>query len=199
MAELVIDLFAEDRAHEELLRAIIARLAQEAGFDVAIQIRAARGGHGRALSELDTYMRLLERGVLPIPDIIVTAIDANCRGFNQAVAEIRRHIQGSLLDRAVIACPDPHIERWYLADPPSFRTVVGSQPSPGKRKCERDLYKRKLIDAIRAAENIPTLGGIEYAADLAAAMDLYRAGKNEPSLGSFVDDLQRLLKLLAKV
>jgi hypothetical protein len=34
------------------------------------------------------------------------------------------------------------------------------------------------------------LGGIEFAEDLVASMDLYRAGKNEKSLKHFVDDLR---------
>jgi hypothetical protein len=37
---------------------------------------------------------------------------------------------------------------------------------------------------------------MEYAPDLVAAMDLYHAGKNQPSLRHFVDELRSALQLL---
>jgi hypothetical protein len=66
-------------------------------------------------------------------------------------------------------------------------------------KCERGRYKRLLSSAVQAAGHIPTLGGIEFAQELAAAMDLYRAGKNDPALGAFIDDLQKMLQRLSQL
>jgi hypothetical protein len=94
----------------------------------------------------------------------------------------------------VVACPDPHIERWYMADPASFKEVVGRQPRLEKVKCERNRYKTILAQTIRDSGQITTLGGIEFARDLVAAMDLYRAGKLEPALKSFVEDLRGALR-----
>lgn len=38
-------------------------------------------------------------------------------------------------------------------------------------------------------------GGIEFAAELAEAMDLYRAGRADASLRAFLDDLRAALKI----
>lgn len=194
MPELIMDLFAEDRAHEEFLKALIGRLASEEARQVMLHLRAARGGHGRALAELDNYRRLVEKGVMPRPDLCVIAIDANCWSLNAARREIEKHLIGPLEQQSVIACPDPHIERWFLADPVSFYEVVGSQPTLGQQKCGRDVYKTLLVKAIRDAGQIPTLGGIEFAQELVAAMDLYRAAKNDRSLAIFVEDMRAALQ-----
>jgi len=137
------------------------------------------------------------KGAAGLPDLVVVAIDANCLSFHQAHRQIRGRIEPELRDRVVIACPDPHIERWYMADPPSFRAVIGRQPKIEKVKCERDRYKQILMQTIRDSGQITTLGGIEFAQDLVSAMDLYRAGKSEPSLGFFVDDMRRALRAVS--
>ena len=194
MPELMLDLFAEDRAHEEFLRALIDRLAREETRHVRLRLRAARGGHGRALDELDSYRRLVEKGAVSTPDLCVVAIDANCSRLSYARKEIEKHLTGPLEQQSVIACPDTHIERWFLADPVSFHEVVGSQPPLGRQKCGRDVYKSLLVKVIRDAGQIPTLGGIEFAQELVAAMDLYRAAKNDRSLALFVEDMRAALQ-----
>ena len=74
-------------------------------------------------------------------------------------------------------------------DPDSFHKVVGYRPVVGREKCEREHYKRLLSDAIRKGINA-TLGGIEFAAELVEAMNLYRAGRSDSSLRAFVGDLR---------
>jgi hypothetical protein len=93
-----------------------------------------------------------------------------------------------------MACPDPHVERWYLADPASFQVVVGRRPKVGKKKCARDHYKDLLSTAIQQAGYPATLGGIEFAPELVEGMDLYRAKKNDHSLGALLDDLRNQLR-----
>ena len=39
-----------------------------------------------------------------------------------------------------------------------------------------------------------TLGGVEFALELVEAMDLYRAGRNDPSLKAFLDDFRAILR-----
>ena len=39
-----------------------------------------------------------------------------------------------------------------------------------------------------------TLGGAEFAEEIITAADLFRAGKNEPSLKHFVDELRGLMR-----
>jgi len=193
---LTIDIFAEDRAHEEFLKAVVRRLAREAGRDIALAVRSARGGHGRALAEYGAYQSSVLRSIggLRLPDMACVAIDANCQRFVAASRAIGTSTLDAFKDRIAMACPDPHIERWYLADPDSFCQVVGVRPKVTKRKCERALYKRELARAVTEGGHPPTLGGIEFAAELVAAMDFYRAGKNEPSLRHFIEAVSQRLK-----
>ncbi|MCR4411694.1 MAG: hypothetical protein NUV77_04615 [Thermoguttaceae bacterium] len=198
MSEAAVDLFVEDRAHEEFLKALVRRLSDEAERKIAIRVRSARGGHGRVLNEFDLYQEAVLRGLSSIPDLLVVAVDTNCTRHPEALAELETHLRPEFRGRTAFACPDPHIERWYMADPESFTTIVGVEPPLERRKCERDRYKRQLVEAIRKAGQIPTLGGIEFAKDLVAAMDLYRAGRREPSLGLFVQGARALLRSLEK-
>ena len=157
---------------------------------VEVRVRAARGGHPRVMQELDLYQRAIAQGVAGRPDLLVVAIDSNCAPYTRARRGIEEGIRTEFRGITVIACPDPHVERWYVADPPSFGQVVGKQPRGGKRKCSRDIYKRRLAEAVAAAGHPVLLGGIEFAEELVASMDLYRAGKTERSLKRFVDDLR---------
>lgn len=195
---LVVDLFVEDRAHEELLLPLVARVAAEERVDVDVRVRSARGGHGRALAEFKLYQRLVDRGAAAAarPDLLGLGIDGNCTTF----VKKRKEIMGATLEGmalpVVAACPDPHIERGYLADPDSFKAVVGNRPTVRRKKCARDYYKQLLADAVRRAGHLPTLGGIEFAREIAAAIDGYRAGKSDRSLKAFVDELRRRLRTL---
>ncbi|MGQ9591229.1 MAG: DUF4276 family protein [Planctomycetota bacterium] len=196
---LVVDLFVEDRAHEELLRPLVERAANEKRIVVTVRIRSARGGHGRALDEFRLYQRLVEGGAAPRPDLVVVGIDGNCTSFARKRQEVVRAAGRALADRLVAACPDPHVERWYLADPDAFQRVVGCRPRAGRKKCARDHYKKLLADAVRRAGHPPTLGGIEFARDIAAAMDWYCAEKGDRSFRAFVDDLRKALSALRSV
>lgn len=196
MADAVsVALFVEDRAHELFLTPVIRRLAREAGTGVTIRLYSARGGHNRALEELRTFQRLLEKGVLGLqePDVFVVGIDANCAPHSKVRQEIAGSLTPALRGRTAIACADPHVERWFMADPASFEQALGRRPKLGKRKCERDRYKDILARTVKEAGYPAMLGGLEFADDIAAAMDLYRAGKNEKSLKAFIDTAKRLL------
>lgn len=193
---LAVDLFAEDKAHEEFIKAMLLRLARLSDLGIRLAVRSARGGHGRAISEFDTYQTGVLKGIagLVLPDLVCVAIDANCKSFAAVSKSISQHTKPEFKNRVLIACPDPHIERWYLADPACFFKVVGVRPKVGRRKCERDLYKRVLSDAVRDGSNPSTLGGIEFAEEIVNEMDLYRAGKNEPSLKHFLDSANQLFR-----
>jgi hypothetical protein len=197
MSEAVsVDVFVEDRAHEAFLIPLVNRIAEQEGITVTVRVRSARGGHARAVEELRLYERLVLKGgvAAAAPDLLVVGIDGNCSSFAAKRAEIAAAVEAPFSDRLVVAAPDPHIERWYLADPQVFQAVVGQHPGLGEPKCIRDHYKQLLSEAIRKAGHPPTLGGIEFAAELVAQMDLYRAGKNDRSLKAFVDDLRGRLK-----
>jgi hypothetical protein len=193
-----VDLFVEDRAHEEFLLAMLDRIAVEEGKKINVNVRSARGGHGQVLTEFSLYQKSVLKGLagMNIPDLLVVAIDANCKSFNNAKKEIEAEIQVSYKDRTILACPDPYIERWYLADPDSLMKVIGIRPKVGRKKCQRDYYKGILIRTLREAGYPPTLGGIEFAKEIVQAMDLYRAAKAEKSLKHFLDDIIACIRAL---
>jgi len=196
---MIVDLFVEDQAHEQFVSAVVRRLAKDNNVPVEMHARCARGGHGRVISELGLYQRGTEQGLglLARPDILVVAIDANCKRLPAARREILGSLQESFKPLTAIACPDPHVERWYVADPASFKTVVGVAPRCARRKCERRYYKKMLSEAVTQAGHVSTLGGIEFAAELVEAMDLDRAAQSDRSLKDFLDDIKPRLKLWA--
>jgi hypothetical protein len=154
---LTVDLFVEDRAHEEFLKAMLRRIATELERSLSVRVRSARGGHPRVLEELTLYQKSVLKAPenLSMPDLLIVAIDANCKRWNGARKEIQVTIQSPFAQLAVVACPDPHIERWYLADPDSFAQVVGIRPKVGAREnaketvIKRFFQKRLLMLAIQ--------------------------------------------------
>ncbi len=166
-----IVLFGEDRAHEMVVEALVARIAEEGGVRTRRQWRNATGGHGRVARQLDRYLRDLRSQGGPWPDLIVVATDANCQGFRERVRQVTPRDAPAPIVRAV---PDPHVERWLLLDGAAFKAVFGQGCKAPDRKCNRNQYKDRLIAAIRAAGSIPLLGGIEHAADIIGEMDIDR-------------------------
>ncbi len=195
---VMIDLFVEDPAHEGFLRPLLNRVAAEEGFEPFLQFRSARGGAARAMQEFKLYQSFLAHGLLShrSPDLVVVAMDGNCSTFVVKKSQIEGSTMSDFRHMLISACPNPHIERWFLADPDSFHRVVGSRPNVGPEKCERGHYKHLLRTAVKEGGHIPTLGGIEFASELVAEMDFYRAGKNDASFKAFLDDLRNGLKSL---
>ena len=195
---VAVDIFVEDHAHEAFLVPMLQRIAREENLVVSPRVRSARGGHSRAVAELKLYQDLVRKRAAGTtePDLLIAGIDGNCSTFARAKKAIVAATHAPFSDRLVVACPDPHVERWYLADPESFEDVVGYRPTIARKKCARDYYKDALAKAVRKAGHPATLGGIEFAQELVERMDLYRAGKNERSLKAFVDDLRGRLRML---
>ena len=197
--EVRVELFVEDQAHEQLLVPLVERVATEEKAVARCQVRSARGGHGRVIREFKTYQGLWNRGLMgDVPDLLVVSIDSNCTTFAQTRSEIESATRTELRDLLVAACPNPHIERWFMADPNSFHGVVGHRPALGPEKCERGYYKNELKKAVRSGGHPQTLGGIEFARALATEMDLYRAGRTDNSLKAFVDDLRTRIRRLRR-
>lgn len=183
-----IVLFAEDWGHEEFLGNLVLRVAHENGTVVSLVPRNVSGGHGQVISEFKAYLRGLRRGEEPLPDLLIVATDANCKGY----AERRREAEDAnerYKDITIYAIPDPHVERWLLLDSSAFKSVFGKGCDAPDQKCKRDRYKTLLREAIRQAGVIPPLGGMEYAEDIVNAMDLQRMEKANASLGKFLKDL----------
>jgi len=194
-----IVLFCEDRGHEQFVRALVERLAGEEGLRPTLQAPSARGGHARALEEFKVWQEsFLNQTRHGLPDVLVLVIDANCSGWNVAHGQLEAAIDEGVIPHHVVGCPDPHVERWYIADPAAFQRVVGVPPGRDQGKCERNVYKRLVEDAVRTA-GVPLLTGTaDLASDLVEEMDLFQAGKNQSSLGHFVSDLRGVLRRLVE-
>lgn len=182
-----IALFVEDDAHQQVIGALVRRIAAECGVSVRLDWRSAVGGYGRVITELGDYMRDLKRQGSPWPDLIVAATDANCKGLNERVREIGSSDTPAPM---ILAIPEPHIERWLLLDGAAFKSVLGTGCDAPDQKCDRGRYKQRLIESIHAAGTTPLLGGIEYAEDIVMAMDIGRASRLDRSFKRFVEDLR---------
>lgn len=194
MVEVV--LFCEDVGHELVLRALICRTASAVGCEVDLQRRSVRGGRGKALAEMAEFARDLRGSVHPLPDLLVVAIDANCHGYVTRRDEALKRV-GDVGVPLVVAAPDPHVERWLLADSAAFKAVLGRGCRAPDTKCDRDRYKSLLADAVRECGVQPVLGGLEHAEEIVAHMDLDRAPQIDKSLGRFIDELRAALREVA--
>jgi len=188
MPNVTVALFAEDVAHEEFLSAMLDRLVAEPGGRATLDVRTSRGGHGRAMEEFRLWQRAVAHGVVALPHLVIVARDANCENWSQVRTDIQRSVRPGRLPPVVVACPDPYVEKWYMADPESFAQAVGAAPKLVRRKCHPGRYKQLLLQAIRNGGHVPRLGGIEFTREIVQAMDLYRAGQSEPSLRAFLND-----------
>lgn len=168
MARVKIGYFLEDRSHESFLKALVRRIAQEEGFserDLIHDVRSCRGG--RVITEYKRFLKECRRGSTVPFDILVVAMDGNCRGYNERARELKQcaeRAQYPALDRIVSAIPDPHIERWYLIDADVVRKALNTSRGPDipAYKCEKGYYKRVLWGAVRSAGVKSQLGGVEY-------------------------------------
>jgi hypothetical protein len=187
-----ISLFAEDRGHEVVLKAVVERVL--ASYDVQAKIRlvSVRGGFGRVQSELEQYVKDLLGYDCGLPDLVIVATDANCHGANARRKTFQKVVE-PIQAQTIYAIPDPHIERWLLRDPAAFKTVLGIPCQTVQQKCGRDRYKKLLIESVRTAGAVPLLGGLEYAEDIVKNMELdYIA---DDGFGDFLKELNARARL----
>lgn len=176
---------------------MIHRLCEEAEAAAQITVISASGGHGVALREYGIYQksRYTVFADEPTPDLVVVAIDGNCSTFSATRQAIEDATGAAFADRLVAACPDPHIERWYLADPLSLGPILGHTPTLGQEKCERGHYKKLLSDALRKGRypaGLSSDGG--FPPKVVEEMNLHRAGRNDHSLRAFVRRAREVIR-----
>lgn len=188
-------LFVEDVGHEMVLQALVQRIANDLTCEIDMQLRSVRGGVGKMTSELRQYLRDVRSFREKQPDLLIIGRDANCKGYNERRREIEQII-GTFGTPVVYAIPDPHIERWLLLDSSAFKAVLGRGCAAPDQKCERDRYKRLLLDAVRHAGVTPLLGGIEHSKALVQAMDLPYLETADAALGRFIKEIRDALKQL---
>ena len=189
-----INLFVEDIAHEDFLTALIHRLADDYNITVSIRASSVRGGHGTVITELKQYLQDLRHNKEDLPDIIIVGTDSNCKGFSERETEINQ-VTSDLGNLVISMVPEPHIERWFLLDSAAFKTVFGKGCPPPDRKCERNRYKRLLLQAIQDATTAPPLDGIESVDELVNAMNFQRMAQNDRSIRRFLTALQRQFRI----
>ena len=180
-------LFAEDEGHETIMVPLVEKVASEEDLEVHVEVRSAVGGAGRMTRELKRFLRDLDRGTQPVWDLLVVARDANCQGFRARQKELEALLEPR---DAVLAVPNPHVERWLLLDGHAFGAVLGRGCRAPDSKCDKGRYKALLREAVVASGRQPVTGGLEFAGDIVRAMDLPRSQRQDPSLAHFVRDLR---------
>jgi hypothetical protein len=145
------------------------------------------------VSKLKECINDLQSNQEELPNILIIATDGNCKGYTRRKQEIDSATK-SFHGRLIYAIPDPHIERWLLLDSVAFKKVLGKGCLAPVQKCERNLYKRLLLDAVRKTGVNPPLGGIEYTEDLVHAMNLEYLERTEDSLGKLLKALREIFK-----
>lgn len=189
-----ISLFAEDEAHEDFLTTLAQRFAETYRVEIEMTTYSVSGGYGRVISELKQYHRDLQSHQEALPHLILVGTDGNCKKPPEREQEIRQAISG-FTDFVISAIPEPHIERWLLLDAEAFKTVFGKGgPAPDK-KCERDRYKRLLLNAILQAGSEPSLTNFGYVADIVNAMNFQRMARRNDSLGRLLKALQNQFEI----
>ena len=191
-----IALFLEDIGHEGFVDSLVRRLADQEGVRIEVDVRNARGGAPQLDQQFDRFLK--DYSVTGMrPDLVVVVRDTDCAGVRTIQSRYSRLVKDAgYLGDVVIGAPEPHIECWYLADPSALQRVLSAPtqaPVPDSR-CGTGRFKEMLARTVTDAKVDPLLGGIEYAEDIVADMDIYRAAANVPSFDTFVQDLRRALR-----
>lgn len=189
-----VTLFCEDSFHEKFIGALLRRFEED--HDVAVNPRflSSQGGLARMHAEFKHFLRDLARDRQSPPDAVIVVLDANCAGYNER-KEVMDHVLEAYPQFQPLvsyAIPDPHIERWMLADARAFQSVFGRGCTVPAVKCAKDEYKRLLRKEIRDSGIEAPLGGEEFAEDIVKAMDLGQVETREQSLGLFLKSLKAL-------
>jgi hypothetical protein len=201
VAKITVGYFLEDIAHERFITALVTRIASEQAIsagDLQHDVRNATGG--ASIREFKQFLRDYAKGRESSFDVIVVAIDGNCTGYRKKrnqILELKHQVgYGGLV---VCAVPDPHIERWYLADVAACQQAIGTttQPQCPTYKCERKRYKQALTEAIQSTGVVSLLGGAEFGPQIIEAMCFYRAAQVDRSLGHFINDMRDAFASLA--
>jgi hypothetical protein len=190
-----VAVFAEDAFHRAFVTPLIERIARECRSEINLQVLSAIGGRPRLFQQLRGVVSRLLREIHDRVDVLVIVTDANCKGENEWRRVVSTVCEGLIEQRPVtlvVLVPDPHVERWMMVDGHAFRHVFGRGCQAPGAKCERDRYKKALLNEIAEAGVDAPLGGLEYAADVVTALDYGRA-RDDPSLSRAVADLRAAL------
>ncbi|MBI2906919.1 MAG: hypothetical protein HYX92_04620 [Chloroflexi bacterium] len=191
--------FLEDIAHEKFIRGLVARIATQLGLseDSLIEdVRNAAGG-SRTLRELRRFLADVGAAGSCSNQILLVAKDGNGAQYTRVSKDIAVILKSAgYQGPAVLAVPNPYIERWYVIDTKAFQLATGAPVTSRLPRGHhpRGYYKMILRDALLAVGIRPVLGGAEYGEEVAKQVNLYQAGKADASFRRFVDDLTREIR-----
>lgn len=189
-----IAVFGEDIAHQNVITALLKRLSDQSQVSIGVKVLSSRGGIMRVHFEFERLLQDLQKGRLSSPDLVVVATDSNCKGYLERRRELERVSERFevLQNSIAYAIPDPHIERWLLADPGAFAKTFGRGCNPLPNvKCRKDDYKQLLIKEVESASGVrPPLGGVEYSEEIVQNLNLAHVEKQEPSFEKLLKDLK---------
>ena len=189
-----INLFVEDVAHEDFLLALIHRLANEYKVQTNLVSSSVRGGRGKVITELKQYMQDLQHINMILPDLVIVGTDSNCKELLEREKEINQ-VTSNLSSIFINMIPEPHIERWLLLDSEAFKVVYGKGCPAPDQKCERDRYKKMLLNAIYDATKTSPIDGTERIEDLVKRMNLQRMSESDRSIRRFLTPLQQQFRI----
>ena len=186
-------IFGEDYGHEVVAKTLLLRMAEVEDISIKTSVRSCRGGYGRMMDELREFTEELKAGRHCLPDLLLVATDANCKGVTARTQEVMSSVPEELHSFTSCMIPDPHVERWLLLDSRAFKSILGRGCHAPDAKCERHRYKKLLREAVAKAGVTPQLGGLEYAEDLVLNMDRDKVARSDTSFGKAVSGIQRFL------
>jgi hypothetical protein len=192
--------FVEDGAQETFIQALVTRAGILAGCQTDLWSHDARVafGKGRVFRSLEFFLKDVIAGRIGAPNLLVVAVDADCDALSTRTTVNQLIIRLDYGGPVLLAIPDPHVERWYMADQLALQVVARCPGLPAlpPARCRKDLFKNALRNAFRAGGVDPPLGGIEYAGDIVHKMDVFRARQNDSSLDRFFNEAQSLLYMI---
>lgn len=86
----------------------------------------------------------------------------------------------------------------FFADLNAIERVIGALPGLSSKKCTRDDYKGHLHWAVPEGGHPSTLGGLEFAQELANGMNLYVADRTDSSFKACHPDLSASLSSILR-
>ena len=193
-----INIFVEDVAHEDFLTALIQPLANEYNVMITLNPSSVRGSRGTVITELKQYLRDLQKNKEDLPDLVIVGTDSNCERLMDRENEIKQ-VTSDLMDLVITMIPEPHIERWFLLDSEAFKEVYGKGCQKPDQKCERDRYKKMLLNAIYQATKTAPIDGTERIDELVNAMDFQRLIQSDRSIRRFLTPLHQQFRIWQEI
>ncbi len=190
-----IALALEDRAHETVILALLARIFSDEGQDLhhwELAVLSKRGGV--SLEYAYDYAKKCG-GPGQACDLLIVASDANCSSFVKKRNEIQKHFR-QYAGRIALALPDPHIEHWLLLDRKAFQQGVDIPHGIvlPQCKCDKNYYKTEMNRLLKSEGIVPQFpGGIEFAPDIIKHLDIPLACK-DTSFNEFYTGVRACLK-----